>query len=497
MKIINKLIDKWPKLTWAAQCPKGAGEIVVYHGPYVETGPDWCVEAVWAGVFSEGDFDRTDLVFGSGLRLRGEKIVFVPAGTTNDRLWHCEIKNKFYISNSLAALLATADLSLVTDYRYDSDIKTICKGLSSYVRRLPTTTADINLQYFHNLEFDGWTLSEVSKPDSAPKFDGFSDYRRFLSETAKSLAANMSASGRTHTVQSLTSISSGYDACATAVVAQWAGCTQAVTIERANSLWRGSDSGAPIAKHLGLECHQYRLSAGSYPNEESIWAATGRPGSLNWTQFDFQEPLCIFFTGCRGDQLWALEKTPSNDPFFTPSVGDLGICEYRLLRGMFHCVVPVWGLRHVDEIREISRLPEMAPWTLNSDYDRPIPRRIIEEAGVPRGSFASRKKNTSIETSFAWPFSHDAISSYHEFLRKKSRPTPPRWIVPLFRRIAAIDKLIYMNITARFNLWDIGLRWRLLSKKNSLFFHWGNDELKQHYAAGLSAAGLQAGENNN
>ena len=36
--------------------------------------------------------------------------------------------------------------------------------------------------------------------------------------------------------------------------------------------------------------------------------------------------------------------------------------------------------------------PEMAPWRLGNGYDRPIPRRILESAGVPRALFGARKK---------------------------------------------------------------------------------------------------------
>lgn len=247
MKINNQAIAGWPKLAWVTLCTKGSKEIKVYHGPYVEVGPDWCVEAVWAGDYSEGDFDRTDLIFGSGVRCRGQKVIFVPAGTTSDRLWHCKIKDVFYISNSLPALLAITNLSLITNYRYDRDIKTICKGLNKYVRKLPTTTADIYVQYFHNLVFDGWELSEVVKPDTVKRFKTFSDYNSFLLETANRLAINMNSPERTHLIRPLTSLSSGYDACATAVIAKSAGCTRAVTIEQSNSLWRGADTGAPIA----------------------------------------------------------------------------------------------------------------------------------------------------------------------------------------------------------------------------------------------------------
>ncbi|MDE5832358.1 MAG: hypothetical protein K2H64_05150 [Desulfovibrio sp.] len=33
----------------------------------------------------------------------------------------------------------------------------------------------------------------------------------------------------------------------------------------------------------------------------------------------------------------------------------------------------------------------MLPWTLGNAYDRPVPRRLAEEAGVPRELFGMRK----------------------------------------------------------------------------------------------------------
>jgi len=41
-------------------------------------------------------------------------------------------------------------------------------------------------------------------------------------------------------------------------------------------------------------------------------------------------------------------------------------------------------------------MEEMMPYTLNNDYDRPIPRRIAEESGVPRELFGQEKKAASI-----------------------------------------------------------------------------------------------------
>ena len=57
MKLLPKLIADWPKLAWVASFADRSDTVKVCHGPMVEFGDDWCVEAVWAGDFAEGDFD--------------------------------------------------------------------------------------------------------------------------------------------------------------------------------------------------------------------------------------------------------------------------------------------------------------------------------------------------------------------------------------------------------------------------------------------------------
>jgi hypothetical protein len=48
-------------------------------------------------------------------------------------------------------------------------------------------------------------------------------------------------------------------------------------------------------------------------------------------------------------------------------------------------------IAHSRRLYEISVSAEMQPWSLNSDYNKPIPRRIAEEAGVPREAFGMVK----------------------------------------------------------------------------------------------------------
>jgi hypothetical protein len=111
-RLICQEVSGWPKLAWVAVLKLGSEAVSVLHGPCVETNPEWCVEAVWAGGFSAGGFDLTDVVVGTGVRLRGDKVVFVSSGDTLNRLHHFRRKETFYVSNSLPALLVIADLDL-------------------------------------------------------------------------------------------------------------------------------------------------------------------------------------------------------------------------------------------------------------------------------------------------------------------------------------------------------------------------------------------------
>jgi hypothetical protein len=481
-------VPGWPKLAWVATFTKGSGTIEVLHGPMVETAEDWCVEAVWAGDFAAGDFDRTDLVFGSGVRVRGDRVTFVSSGSTLDRLSYSHRDGAWCVSNSLPALLATAGLALRDDYHaYAEDLKSICGGLAGCIRTLPADAGDVNLVYFNNLMLEGGRITEVDKPDTAPRFETYEGYVGFLLATADQLAANMTDPQRKTPVAPLVTISSGYDSPATAVIARRAGCRQAVTMRQSTSLWRGTDTGAEIARNLGLSCRTYNRTARDYPMEASIWAVVGRPGVLNWTLFDYPEPLCLLFTGCHGDKVWARKHRDFPDPFVIPSVADMGIGIFRLFKGVMHCPVPFWGMRHWREIEQISFRDAMEPWTLHTNYDRPIPRRVVEEAGLPRGSFAVRKKNTSHEASFLWPYSREAQASFGRYLRARGVRVPPPRAIALLRRVALAGHLVTQNVTSGLGTNRGRTRWLRLEGERYLF-HWANAEIRQRYADGLAEA---------
>lgn len=487
MKLSVTPIEKWPKLAWVASFTKGSPEVQVLCGPMLEVRENWIAEAVWADPFENGGFDQTDLIFGSGIRIRDGKVVFVSSGTVFDRLWRTSTGTDNYVSNSLPALMATAGLSLRDDYLdYSRNIRTISKGLDNRIAAIPLDSGEAVATYFNNLVYDGQTLCEEPKPDPAPEFRTYAEYYQYLVRTAEALGANLSDPARKHAVVPLSGISSGYDSCAASVISRHAGCTQTVTIKDPASFWRGSDSGAPVARHLGMACHEYPRKARNYPLEPAMWAAAGRAGILSWTLFDFPEPLCLFFTGWHGEKMWDRVSHDHDDPFIRRDPGSLDFCEYRLIKGIFQCTVPFWAARHNQETRAITLSQEMASWYTNKDYDKPIARRIIEEAGVPGNLFGTLKKNTSHEEPFRWPYSPDARATFAEYLRKRGIQAPSAGMVRLLRAANTAEVLIHRNLLAK-----IGFRWRKWpwhrDRGSSFVFHWANAEFKRHYEDGIGA----------
>ena len=157
-------IADWPKLSWVSIVKRNSKIISLLHGSYVETHSSWCVEAVWDGEFSNGDFDQTDLVFGTGVRVRGDQVFFISSGGTLNRLHWYQDSNALFVSNSLSALLAVANIDLVADYAYADAMASITNGLLSYQREIPSILGPIHIVYYNNIKIENNEISEDYKP---------------------------------------------------------------------------------------------------------------------------------------------------------------------------------------------------------------------------------------------------------------------------------------------------------------------------------------------
>src|SRR5699024_10168223 len=101
----------------------GAARLQVIHGLKVEAHDTWFGECVSDDPLAEAGFDRTEVVFGSGGRLRSREAVFVSPPSTVDCLHILETDGHAFVSNSLVALLSVTGAEIAPLYpRYYHDL---------------------------------------------------------------------------------------------------------------------------------------------------------------------------------------------------------------------------------------------------------------------------------------------------------------------------------------------------------------------------------------
>ncbi|MGH6950867.1 MAG: hypothetical protein ACREH4_08345, partial [Vitreimonas sp.] len=101
----------------------------------------------------------------------------------------------------------------------------------------------------------------------------------------------------------------------------------------------------------------------------------------------------LLFTGHKGDTMWDIDGRPVGSWSLDP--GGATMQSFRLRTDFVHFPPAFFGRARHKKVIEISRSEEMKPWSVGANYDRPIPRRIVEEAGVPRDWFGMKKRAVS------------------------------------------------------------------------------------------------------
>jgi hypothetical protein len=451
------LMPHWPQLAWLARCSDGEQNVSVLHGPGVELYDDWFCEAAWAGPFEEGDFDLTDIVAGTGGRLRDDKIIFVSSGSTVDRLQVLVKGPQVWVSNSLACLLEKVDASVDPTYgQYHRDFGSINHGLNSYKRELLTSAGAVRLVYFNNLAWDGQKLEEVAKPGERRDFSSFELYRRFLDACMTRMAENLSHRGRRLPFKPLATVSSGYDSPTVATLARKAGCEEALCFGDA----RGGieERGEEIARILGLRpsvfARESWRTAGTLAEPPFI-AADGIGMDLVFKSAESILRGRVLFTGYHGDKVWSKETADLSDDIVRGDRSGLSLSEFRLSAGFLHCPVPFWGVRQMRDIHAVSTSQGMRQWDVPGGYSRPICRRIVEETGVPRHLFGVRNAavayllgNTPV------PLARASMVDYRRWLRDNT----DKWRVQGKRSPLAIPWLDSAYWLAKHGLWKSAKR---------------------------------------
>jgi hypothetical protein len=517
MKFDYHSVEGWPSLAWRARCDPGCGTVEVWHGSRVETRTDWFCEAVWDGAFDAGDFDRTDIVFGSGARLRDDHVVFVAPTTTVDRLQYFQWGDSLYVSNSMACLLAAVEVELDPLYtNYMMAIRSVVRGLEHYQRQLPTTHGSkVHVSYAENICWDGSRLALEKKPWRERDFRTFSNYVGFLDAAIGRLGRNLAAAERENPYRMLGTLSSGYDSATVATLARDHGMREAITFREGrpshpNEPAPPSDSGEAIGELLGLHVVAARRDAWKANAMAPVLFLAGDANGQEVLFAGAEAHLggSVLFTGMSGDTVWGKEEKGGPGLLARGDQSGLSVTEYRLHAGFIHVPVPFMGANQARDVRALSLSDQMAPWRLGGSYDRPICRRVLEEAGVPREVFGVRKVAASVRFSLRSTFwssgFHEDLEAWlasHRGLWLRRGRVPPHWIGGLARPWQTIS-----NSLVRGALRVFGRRARSMTAIRALeylgtrelrykyVFPWAVGRIRSIYLEALSArAGQEVG----
>lgn len=400
-------VDILPRLAWCAQLQRGSDEILVEHGPWVETHDGFFAEGAWDRPFADGDLADALALLGSGGTIAGAEAVFCTTTHTMERLHSIRIGDTLWLSNSFAYLLeVTADAPDVNYRYYERDFMTFLRGRRRALRSVPTLRdRQVQLHYGERLFVDRDLGIRAQPFPAPPRFANYADYIAKTEAMVKRLHDNANDPLRKIRYQPLSTLSSGYDSPACTVIAKSIGCRRAITLLKAREHYYSADavpgnfddSGAAIAHHLGIELTPFSrdayLERDDYPEAEFL--ATGNGGDdVVLAAAEAELPRTMLFTGFLGDTLWGLDGADpkaSRDYAYTfPAGGTFG--EFRLRVGFVHVPVPLLTFTRHEDVLRISRSAEMGRWCVGGVYDRPIPRRLVETAGVPREIYAREKK---------------------------------------------------------------------------------------------------------
>jgi hypothetical protein len=424
-----------PPLAWVASL-SDANQCSVTHGPLVETGASFFFEGAWAGEFLAARPDQTEVVFGSGGTALSGGVTFVTSLATTDYLYYRTHHGVTTVANSLALLLAATDDALDPGYLGYAEINnSILSGTALYERRIPTRRGFVRRVMHANLVVEAGEAREVAKPEP-PDFSTYSAYYDYLQTRYATLVRNARDGTRRNPLRIFSTQSRGYDSTAINAIAASHGLDGVFTIRTGkgggsaaddpNEL-EVSDDGTEIAQALGLAPViglERRAFAKSFDDELYYHAAIHECQDANFKQLSERiDAPALLLTGILGELWYTRSSFYEERPDFLGAdlrkadLGGHGLGEVRLRAGYVQAALPFIGARRRAQILALTESAEMSAWRLGVAYDRPLPRRIGEEAGVPRLAFGQVKIGSVVE--FAVPQAPQTAalrSAYFNFL---------------------------------------------------------------------------------
>lgn len=423
-----------PQLAWHADISFRDGTLRVLHGSSVETRGRAFFEAAWNGPFEDFDPRSSSIFCGSGGLVDGEHAVFASGTDRFSPIFSLEKDGHLHVSNSPVFLLSMAgeapdECRPFYSYQFTHIYRMGLRCPSGKIRLSSGRHLRVHLAGLVSVDRRG-RIRFPARPVGEKPHD-YASYRSILKEGVRRVLENASDPARIFPFRTLAAITGGYDSTATAVLAAEAGCKEAFSFTDPTLPDPFYDSGRENAERLGMAFAEY-----------SRWAYRDLPGipeqEFALTTGAAQTPLAalgdaldktVLITGHRGEVLWTPKTAQCSDHMATHWVRfTLGLTdtEFRIRRGFLNLSPATFSCGFNREIARIGRAEEMAPWSVDGDYDRPLARRIAEEAGLPRKSFGMKKQagghsHLNRDSSF----SPAGLEDYTRFVRERDARANP------------------------------------------------------------------------
>jgi len=418
-----------PALAWVATVRPGI--VRVDHGASVRHEGEAFFEGTWSGPSSLAALPEASTVFGSGMVARGGELMIIGPSHQLEGVYFARLANALVASNSLTGLLVVSGLQLDPTFDYpalflassnlcwlieertpDGSLRLLHSSYS-----IPTLGPPISAWFYDNaLVGVDLTVSTRRKPRERA-FASFADFEARLVEATRSLFRN----GRPH--EPVVALSSGYDSTAVAAVARQAGCTRSVgfaTSRPAAVDGRSDDSGSAVAAALGLTHDEqdrlaYRQRADMVEAEFLSSGMAAEDTMLAGLEAELRRSILL--TGYWAGTEWAMARRDDWRRIEPTTTAGADLGEFRLRADFIHVPLPVFGAARPLDAPSLLDRAEMDPFRVGGRYDRPVPRRLAEDAGVPRGTFAASKRAANVLLPLGGlaaftPASRAAIESY-------------------------------------------------------------------------------------
>lgn len=401
-----------PKLAWLARQDALGWRFTL--GDAVELLSGGFYEGVWDGDYGSTSPAESDAAFGSGmLPGPGASVTFLNPRHPYEHTWVLQNEDVTLVSNSLIFVLEAGGISedgkLLEVLHQTLVQQTYREGRRGVDRaRLLAARGDgwrlYRMVFFDYVIDEHGRVSRIWRDPVRPP-STFSDYAKFLEATVTRLASNGLASERMSKLDPIAAVSRGYDSTAVAALLRHQESVRLLTLDV--KVGGRDDGGQEIAAALRkpIVAYQHVIAddvpnlrfdfTGSLASEIIEFIATAGVGDdVTFRPFEPALGSTLLMTGVYGDEIWSTRKRLNPGLAESTRFGK-SLTEFRLRVGFAHVPVPVLGARFNKPIKRLSTGRDMRPWSLGGDYDRPIPRRIAEEAGVPRNVFGQEKRATA------------------------------------------------------------------------------------------------------